>query len=229
MAKPKKITEKNSWFIIILNRYYKYLIIFLSLVILSGAGFFWLKPKYQDVLKLSGENLPLRQERLEELEKYYNELQGLKEKLESFQFKNQQNLEKLKKILPSETGLADLFAQLEALITYRNKFVLNSISFTRVDLIKKTGAKQDNEGAVIGEKGQNVEADSDQAPGIGAIDISLNLAGSGYLDFKELLGDIEKHLRVMDVTSINFSDIYIDPLEDQKANYSVTLRTYYAK
>lgn len=240
MEKQKKQTDRIHWLVIILNRYYKYFIIFLCLVILAGAGFFWLKPQYQDVLKLSSENLPLRQEKLDELAKYYNGLQELKDDLTSFEAKNQQNLEKLKKILPPEKGLADLFAQLEALITYRDKYELNSITFSEVDLSSKnknSASQMNNDNPFnedinsdyAGENGERADGEVSQSSKIGAIDIGLSISGGGYLDFKVLLGDIEKHLRIMDITAINFSDIYVDPQEDAKANYSITLRTYFIK
>jgi len=58
---------------------------------------------------------------------------------------------------------------------------------------------------------------------IGKVTVSFSVA-SPYRTFVELLGELEKSLRIMDVTSISFSSSEQDMYE-----FSITLQTYWLK
>ncbi len=218
MNNKKNNQEKISWFFIFLNSYYKYLIIVLSLVILLSAVFLWLKPKYLEVKDLAAQKLPQREKKLTELTKYYQDLEELSTKLTEFQRNKEIEMQKLEKILPHETDLANLFAQLETLIEtnqnneYNFGFVLNGITFSE-------SALPTSEVQTIPKK--------NNTNNIRMIDIDLDIQGGGYSDFKRLLTNIEKYLRIMDVTSVRFGNIYVDFEKGERAGYTLTLRTYY--
>lgn len=247
MTNQKNQKEKVTGLIIFLNRYYRLIIIILSLLIIVLGFFLWLKPKYQEMKKLTVLQLPFREEKLKELSNYAEELEKLAKNLADFQVQYQEELQKLEKILPKKADLASLFAQLEALIT-ANGFELNSVSFTEGTSGKSTsqvdnlsqGTTNDSllsdswlqyessgGGLIPPAIAQQKEALTSNQPTVKTIEISLEIQGGGYFAFKTLLENIEKHLRVMDVSSINFNDIYVNEALDEKVNYSLNLRTYY--
>lgn len=247
MTNQKNQGEKVTGLIIFLNRYYRLIIIILSLLIIVLGFFLWLKPKYQEMKKLTALQLPLREEKLKELSNYAEELEKLAKNLTDFQTQYQEELQKLEKILPRKADLAGLFAQLEALIT-ANGFELNSVSFTEGSSLKSTSqsdnlpqaatsdsllsdswlqSESSGDGLIPPAIAQQKEAITSNQPTIKTIEIGLEIQGGGYLAFKTLLENIERHLRVMDVSSINFNDIYINETASEKANYSLNLKTYY--
>lgn len=61
---------------------------------------------------------------------------------------------------------------------------------------------------------------------VGVINVSATLVGGGYEDFKNMLDNLEKIGRVVDLTNLNI-DSASDGKKDQ--GYSLQLRTYYYK
>jgi len=254
MNNKKNNQETTSWFYIFLNRYYKYLIIVLSLIILLLAVFLWLKPKYLEVKDLAAQKLPQREKKLAELTKYYQDLEELSTKLTEFQRNKEIEMQKLEKILPHEADLANLFAQLETLIEtnqnneYNFDFVLNGFTFSEPvlatseaqtsqitsadteeeELKKQTGKRVvgESQSTATGSKSQTI-LEKNNTTNIRTIDIDLDIQGGGYLDFKRLLTNIEKYLRIMDVASVKFGNIYVDFEKGERAAYVLTLKTYY--
>jgi len=204
MNKEKKINGQPGTITVFLNKYLRHLIIFVSLLVLIPAFFYLILPEYRQASNLSDELLPLKEKKYEELNQYYNDLNKLGKNLEYLEQLRQSDFDKLEKILPKKADIAGLFAQVEALFL-ENGFEVTNLSFTESKVITM--------------------ADEKVSP-IGMVDISLNTQGGGYFDFKELLENIEKHLRIFDVVSINFSNIYSED-EDDTANYDLNLRTYY--
>lgn len=204
--------EKVNIITVFLNRYYKYGIIIISLIILSFASFLWFRPRLQEINNVSAEQLPSRQAKLAQLDAYAADLIKLEKNITDFKNNKAAELDKLTKILPTGAEVPELFAQMEALIENKTDydFTLQSISFgepetaAEVEISPKTSQQK-----------------------ISSVDITLNIQGGDYIQFKKLLSNIEKHLRVMDVMSINFSGINVDLASEQKAAYSLTVKTYY--
>lgn len=202
----KKSEKKISSFLIFLNKYKKFIMGFLCLIILIPGILFLIKPEYQKTKNLSAQQLPLKERKLAELEVYYQDLDNLAKNLEYLLQYREEEFERLKKILPKEADIAGLFAQMEALFADKEFEILN-ISFTETPILNIAETKVEDQK-------------------IGMIDISLDVSGGGYADFKELLDNIERHLRILDITSINFGDIYLED-EEEIASYVMTLRAYY--
>ena len=213
MNKQKEQPEKIDLLAVIFNKYYKLIIVFLSLAILGTAFFGWLRPKYLDVRQLTTQKIPAREKRLAQLTTYYNGLVKLSQHLDIIQQEQQSDFEKIKKILPNRAEIDNLFAQMESLIQ-ASGYDLNSVSFS-APIIKGTAPSSLE------------QPPSTSASKIGVVDIDLTIQGGGYEEFKNLLANIERHLRIMDVSSINFSDVNVDEEAGEKASYTLSLRTYY--
>lgn len=234
--------EKLTKLSIFLNRYYRYIIIILSLLILIPAFFFWLRPKYLETISLSAQQLPLREKRLVELKNYYQQLDKLASSLTTFEQEKKQEIDKLTKILPQQPEIANLFAELEALIK-ASGFTLKTVSFTESPVSQQKSnndtslSNTTNDLPIINEntelnEGEQLGLTNDYnqeniGQNIGVVDINISIEGGGYLAFKALLTNIENNLRLMDVTTINFGDINVDEVKGEKASYVLTLRTYY--
>lgn len=206
-TKKNNQEKKVSGISIFLSKYYKFIIGFLSLIIIIPAVLMLIKPEYLKTKNLSAQQLPQKEQKLQDLNMYYQDLDSLVKNLDSLQQKRQDDFDKLKKILPSQADFASLFAQMEAMFADKDYEIL-TIAFSETPLLIS----------------DNPEAGEQK---IGRVDISLNASGGGYFEFKELLDNIEKHFRIMDVTAIGFGDIYPDSEESQGVAYVLTIGTYY--
>lgn len=115
--------------------------------------------------------------------------------------KSKTDLNKLSLAIPSEQQLPELLIQFEDVIK-SNSMIINNVEFT------DEGASTGNEFSKTG----NVKI----------IQTKLAIEGS-YSNFKNLLNDIERNIRLMDVTSINFSR----GGADTNTKFDVVLNTYY--
>lgn len=224
----KQNQEKFIMITVFLNRYYIWLIIIISLVILAVGFFYVLRPAYERMFDLSAQQLPIQEKKLAELEKYQNDLEALGKTIGEFTSTKQTDLDKLKEILPSSSEIANLFAEMEALIE-SNGFNLSDITFSEPRVIVSAPPIAESQNDDLSNEGKvNQPAEPAVAqPQISTVEISLSISGGGYQAFKNLLNKIQTHLRVLDVTSINFNDINIDETKGEQANYALTLKTYY--
>lgn len=115
----------------------------------------------------------------------------------------EENLEKLSLAIPSESELPNLFIQLDN-IAVKNGMAIEGIKF---DITKN--AKDTDEG-------------------MGIVKINLDIKGS-YSDFKKMLADIEKNVRLMDISFIDFSGTGSNTEESDLIKFTVSLNTYYIR
>ena len=160
--------------------------------------YFILEPKYQEVGIGGRYDLDNLKQEFTKRQEYLKDLKTL---ADNYQEVNQVDIEKLKKILPEEKDIPELFVQLQALAEEHN-FLLVSVSI--------------NESAEAVKKKTGTE-------GIKKLSISLNLISSGetgdYDELKEFLTTLEHNLRLFDVNAVYFSP--------DSPNYTLDIFTYY--
>jgi len=118
---------------------------------------------------------------------------------------DEQTIQTVYDMLPSEPRIPELIASLDS-IGNETGIVIEGIDISYLD------ATPSRDGSV------NPDL-ADIPPGVQAIEITMGVGTSSYDLLKTLLGNIEKSLRLMDVTGLLYSPI--------AKNYTVTLRSYY--
>ncbi|MFZ5363968.1 MAG: hypothetical protein ACOZAG_00580 [Patescibacteria group bacterium] len=171
------------------------LFVFLLVSIFAVAAYFLIWPEY---LRLSGtrEKIVSRKQAMEDASKTFREINKL---LENYSSIPKEESKKISTMLPEEVGEAGLFTLFETL-AQKNKIIVLG-----VDISEKK------------------PADNFKNLGIMEVHAALNLAASpesedSYGDFKKFLSDIEANLRLMDITSINYTP--------ETATYALNLKTY---
>lgn len=139
-------------------------------------------------------------------QKYLDDLKAIVahiDELSSIYAAAEENLEKLSLAIPSESELPNLFIQLDN-IAGRNGMAIEGIKF---DIAKSA---------------------ENSSEGVGVVKINLDIKGA-YPDFKKMLADIEKNVRLMDISSIDFSGTGSDTAESDLIKFTVSLNTYYLR
>jgi Tfp pilus assembly protein PilO len=168
------------------------LILFISLaiVVFAALGYFFVWPEYEKITDLTNK----AEEQNLVLENENNTLASVKKLIANYNGISQNDREKIASILPETVDEPGLFVLFETL-ALKNKMALLAFD--------------------ISEK----EASADlKNLGIKEIDISVNLTGGEYGDFKNLLGDLESNLRLMDIVAINYTP---DP-----SSLALNIKTY---
>ena len=191
----KNNKKKGLDFSKILSRYYK----MITLVLVTSVfvlGYYLLVPKYQEI-SLGGEYSldTLEQEKSSR----QNYLKDLKKIIENYNQISQEDIDKLKQILPEQKDIPNLFIQLQALVE-DNGFILSSVDISEGNAGVAKG--NNSNGAVIQR-----------------LNINLDLVGRDYIALKEFLQSLEYNLRLYDVNAV-----YFVPGSD---TYSINLFTYY--
>ena len=196
---------------LVLNRNLLFIrIIAFVAVIAIGTAFFILPKLIKNNEDRQGE-LKNKSEKLADLENYVTSLQALSSAEENFGQSQSANLQLLSQVLPPVKDLANLIAQMEA-ITRVSGFTLNSLSITENGVDQSAAADASEDGTSAPEPAGGT---------LRSLNINLSLSGGGYDTFKDLLENLERHIRLLDVNSISFSN------PDETGSYTLTLTTYY--
>lgn len=186
----------------------KNIIILILILAFIAAVIFLDLPKIQKVLGL--------RKQIEEQKEVFSEKQILSAKIEKLTKDYEENEEDLKKvsyILPSGQDIANLIVQLEAL-ALDGGLILEKIEFFVPDepAVSKAGELRQQEGAV--------------AKDYQSLTINLKLIGD-YLAFNSFLRAVEENIRLMDISSIDFSTQSMAEGEILFFNFNLKLDTYY--
>ncbi len=170
----------------------------LVLLIATGGYLLILQPKYQRIMSGDTTGLAALDLELAQRQAYLGELETF---IANYRQINPRDIDRLKKILPSDEDVPGLFVQFEALAAANNLF-LSSMSINEVP-----------ESAVA----------QVQSKGVKRITVSLDLVGndavSRYAEVKRFLTDLESNLRLFDIDAVYFSP--------DSPEYSINLTAYY--
>lgn len=197
-SEPAKASFMQAWWL----QYYKLVTAGTCLLLGLGAYFLLLGPKIDKVRNIA--NIILAEEETKAMAlktriEYLVNLESARGQIAAA------DVERITDMLPSEPGVPELFASLESIGA--DSFVkLESIQFSKL--------------TSSAERGNNNQGQAKAWPGgAEAIEIQLTVANTPYSNVKTLVGNIEKSLRLMDVTALLYSPV--------AKSYSLTVRSYY--
>jgi hypothetical protein len=203
-APTKEATKKgdsNSWFL----DYYLYISLFCSILIFIIGYLVFLGPKIGEVRRVLEKDLTREIEREQKLLKNLEQLVSIEEEIKKISLAD---INKIHEMLPDGPDLPNLIATVEGLAKASGSFVEG---FDLAEI-------QPTAGGMV--QVQQTEESIDFLPeGIRHIDVNLRVESNQYPNVKLLLSNMEKSLRLLDITGISY---------DPKAQgYTVTFRTYY--
>ncbi len=207
-----KQTSKST---IVIYKYFKLIVVLEVLFVFVLGYYFLINPKIQQLLE-SREILKNKTLELETLKQYQVKSRDLETAYQKIKTAKTAELGELKNILPQERDLPELIAQTEALVMSQGlipgNITINSSGKSRVQ-------KQSQDGTEVTR--ESTETAQDDL--IKEVEISLSvLGGDGtYLKVKKLLDAMEKHMRLIDITSFSF--------DEKMTSYSIIFKTYYLK
>jgi len=194
-----------------LMHYFK-LFVFVILIIMLTAGYFMLiRPKYKKVIRDIA--LISADKEVEYLtqQRYLDKLNELKAIYKNI---NPEDKNKINVILPSQTEVEDLFSEIEVIVL-KNGLLLASL---QVELKED---KASSRGAYIPKSALKTKEEEELPKEIGQVSIKMEIIGTDYNGFKNMLRTLENNLRLMDIIQLSFS-----PSSEQT---SLELLAYYLK
>lgn len=123
-------------------------------------------------------------------------------------------IELLEAAIPGDANIHDLYAYLETLVKTSN---LTLSSIQAADTTANNSDQTEGDAVIV-------SAELPQAPSLTLGVINVNLEVKGNINgYRQLLGAIEKSLRIMDVQSVEIN------ADSQDLTYRIALKTYYQK
>lgn len=171
------------------------------LLLISGGLFFaYITPTYSKIQALQVQNGHLS----EALNKS-RELQSVRDTLRAkYNTFSPEDLDRLEKLLPDHIDNIRLILDVEAIAAAHNLKV-EQFAFSDDTAAKKGG----------------VIPESSREEGFGSLQFQFSVAAD-YATFRRFMEDLEKSLRVIDITSLTLS-----PSDSGKYSYAVSIRTYW--
>jgi Tfp pilus assembly protein PilO len=167
------------------------LIIFLAVAIFAALTYFLVWPQYE---KISETQRKIETQKVF-LNSQNNTLADIKKLIANYESISQADREKLASMLPETVDEPGLFVLFETLASK------NKMSLLAIDISEK-------------------EPPADlKSLGIKEVDIAANLSGGEYANMKNLLGDIESNLRLMDIMAVNYTP--------DTASLTLNIKTYH--
>jgi len=216
LKKQKQPTNQLNAF---LNKNYKLFSLLIMVGILLLGYFFLVGPKIKTLNDYKNNQLANKQAELKILEDYSIKMSALENLIEQYKISHQQDLNLLLQALPDKAQLPELIAQLDALVR-ASGFQLANLSFTEKtyqDTLNKVARE------ILPEEIQSETANA-LPDNLMVVEIVVNLKSADYPAFKNLLNNLERHIRLFDLISVNFA-----PASDAGAGsgFTLALRTYY--
>lgn len=196
-SKPK-ISFMANWFL----QYYKLTTLAVCFVIVFLGYFLLISPKISAVQNIASTVLQKEEEKQAALKKRIEYLVNLEAARNQI---SNEDIARIGYMLPSEPGVPELLASLES-ISLESSVKFENIQFSKLE------SATDRPGSA--------PAKSSALPGgAEAIEIQLTVGNTPYNNVKTLVSNIEKSLRLMDVTALLYSPA--------AKSYSLTVRSYY--
>lgn len=182
---------------IFLNRYFSAIALVVAVIILISGYLFLVRPKYKQIvndIESAGEEESLNYSKRQ---KYLSQLKELKAEYRKI---SQEDIEKIKIMLPGTNNREELLAQMEKIIT-KNGFLLTSLSVEDIE--------PRQEKIAIPAKSKTADNKNLIKPAakisVNKVKINMNIIGTDYSGLKKLLDVIENNLRLIDITNLSFS------------------------
>ena len=222
--KKKEIKfEQPSELLLIFNRYLILILFVLVVGVIISAYFFLLNPKIEAIGLVREQDIETEERRMQN-ERLVQRIQELAMEYRSIKENRVSDLERMKKILPNEPQIAELFVLADRLAD-EHSFILAAVNIS-------------DKGEAIFENSPEDEAAVQLDEGsLKSLAVNLNITrlleegeeseNSGeevYNDFKAYLDDLQKNLRLMDIQTISFGELSSSA---SLAGFSLDIITYY--
>ncbi|MDD3284065.1 MAG: hypothetical protein PHZ07_00540 [Patescibacteria group bacterium] len=196
-------------------KHLKFLILIEIVLVLVIGYIFLIRNKVSSIKEINSLIIE-KQNEVNNLLNYKSKSEELSKKYEELKKSKDNDIEKIKEVLPSESDLPGIMAQVEALVK-ENGLELGSISLSALE--ENELPKEDTKKNVVkGISKKNVDSDMS---GIKEVNVAIFVFGSngGYDKIKSFLSALENHIRLIDIVSFNF--------DEKMSSYSINFKTYY--
>ncbi len=182
----EKEQKTQSGLIKVITKNFNWIILFIFFIILIFGFLLLILPKYSEIIaEAKANDIKNNQEQLERNKK---ELKSLENLINSYNSIKSSYVEKINQIIPKAEIKEKILTQINSLVFY-NGLLLKSISISPVQDISQKKTSKESEGKEISK-----------------YEVSLEVSGVNYENFKNILRVFENNLRLMDVQSISFSN-----------------------
>lgn len=219
MPNKKEIQfEQPSFTLLFFSKYISFIIIFIVIFILIVGYLFLFIPKIEAIKAIKEDNTATEVKQKQN-EKTLTKITELEKDYSKIKEDRKKSLEDLKKLIPDEPQVAELFVMVEK-IAKDNNFILNNITVTGQDDDTdkiKTASINISVSHDFKELTKDEEIDLSQVGSDGAIlnDGSYNIQEEQqqtiYEAFKQFLVALENNLRLMDISTVSFGSLPIGP------------------
>lgn len=204
-----KITKQRVQ--IFLGQYFRLVILIMVILIFFG-GWFFLKPKYQQIISLTESQKRKVRSDFEGRKIYLNKLIST---INAYNQIDKSDIAKVNAILPPPNIKETLFPYMDNLMR-KNGFLLTSLSVQPI--MEESGSAKKKSDSGQAKKDKQVQGDA-LPKEIGVIKMNMSIAGVDYESLKRLLRIMENNLRLMDISDLGFD------LNNETATLALT--TYY--
>jgi len=182
--KTTQVENKSSKLPIkLLTQYFKYVPIAMFLLIVCACFLFFIKPKYENITRNIDEDIKKNEAAYEEYKVYFDKANKL---IRNYNKLGEKDIERLDMILPSAPEEGSLMVQAELIAA------MHGASLDAFTLAAKENKNSPEKKAAGSGK-------------IGTVDIQLDLSGVDYGKLKRLLAAFARNIRILDITSVNYS------------------------
>ncbi len=184
------------------------LLILIDVIVIGVLVFLLILPSYKNMEDIN-EKIISSREALEEKQETSSSLKKMREEYQQVE----DDVEKINMVLPQGKEISSLLVQLEAMALDAGLFCesVNPIS---------TGEESGSATEAVGEE------ETKEITFYKPLSVSVELSGS-YKSFKKYLSDIEKNIRIIDITSITISKADSKEGEENLLDFDLELKTYY--
>jgi hypothetical protein len=195
MKKEKKGEQIKKNISVFLIRYFRRIVFTLTIIILLIGFFFLVLPKYKQIsreIKLTSQG---KKAEYLERQQYSDLLTKIKAEYQAI---SSDDIDKISVILPNKKEHEELLAQLEAIVSESGLLL--------VSLHIKEEKAQDKLTPRRGGKAEKDDLSGNNIPEeINKVAIKMEIVGTDYASFKNILKAIENNLRLMDIVDLSFS------------------------
>jgi uncharacterized protein (UPF0333 family) len=192
-SKKRDKKEKTKQIInMFLARYFNWLLVLIVLIMVVAGGIFILKPKYEEVAKLTKNN-EFGQEQEYSIRRQY--LDKVKNLIKIYNKVDRSDVEKVNYILAERYIQEEIFSEVQSLVE-KNGLLLEALKIEPVEEVKKPS------GVNLTKK---IETAAISLPAeIGRTKVTLSIVGADYFSLKSLISTMENNLALMDIISLDF-------------------------
>ena len=213
---PSKALREVPKYLSNIFKYLKFLIL-IEIVLVLAIGYILLIKNKVSSIREKNSLIIEKQNEVNNLSNYKSKSEELSKKYEELKKLRNDDIEKIKEVLPSESDLPGIMAQVEALVK-ENGLELGNISLSSLEEKESSNESAKKNNIVNNISKENVD---DDMSGIKEVDVAIFVFGSngGYDKIKSFLSALENHIRLIDIVSFNF--------DEKMSSYSINFKTYY--